>query len=111
MEVGEVVVRVGQVRGVGLAGGLEQERHAVDPEARQAQLHPEPDDPGDLVADRRVVDVEVGLELVEAVEVVLTRLVVELPEAGLLVGERHPLRSVGGRLVGPDVPVAVGVVP
>ena len=109
-QVGEVVVRVGQVRGVGLAGGLDQERHGVDPEARQTQLHPEPDDPGDLVADLRVGDVEVGLELVEAVQVVLAGLLVVLPEAGLLVRERDALAGRRRRLVRPDVPVAVGVV-
>jgi hypothetical protein len=57
-----------------------------------------------------VRDVEVGLELVETVQEVLAGLLVVLPEAGLLVRERHALRAVGGRLVRPHVPVAVGVV-
>ena len=55
---------------------LEDERRGVDPEAGDAQLQPEPHDPLDLVADRRVAPVQVGLEVVEAVVV---------PGAGLLV--------------------------
>ena len=43
------------------AAGLDQVRHRVDPEPVDAQLQPEPDDLGDLVAHRRVGDVEVGL--------------------------------------------------
>ena len=85
-QVGQVVVRVRQVRGVVLARGLEQERHGVDAEARQPELHPEPHDPGDLVADLGVGDVEVGLVLVEPVQVVLLRL-----------PRRTPRRSSPGR--------------
>jgi hypothetical protein len=39
--------------------------------------------------------------LVEPVQVVLLRLLVELPQAVLLVGEHDALRSVGAWLVGP----------
>ena len=87
-EVAEVRVRVGQRScRPSMAGRLDEERDGVDPEAGDAELEPEAHDLGDLVADRRVGDVEVGLVLVEAVEVVLAGLLVPLPEAGLLVGE------------------------
>jgi hypothetical protein len=101
-------VRVGQRELVLLALGLDEEVHRVHPEPGQAQLRPEAHDPRDLVADLGIRDVEVGLELVELVQVVLLGLLVQLPDAGLLVGEDDALGRVGGLLVGPDVPVALG---
>jgi hypothetical protein len=41
--------------------GLQQERDGVHAEAVDAELEPEADDLGDLVAHSRVADVEVGL--------------------------------------------------
>ena len=107
-QVAQVGVRVGEdlLRVVDAVGGQE-ERHGVDPEARQAQLEPEAHDLGDLVAHLRIGDVEVGLVLVELVQVVLPGLLVELPDAVLLVGE-DDLLLLGRRLVAPDVEVAVG---
>ena len=103
----QVGVRVGKApRPVDDAVGLQQERHGVDPEARDAELQPEPDDLGDLVAHPLVGDVEVGLLTVEDVQVVLPGLLVVLPVAGLLVGEDRR-RLVLRRLVAPDVEVAV----
>ena len=87
---------------------LEEERHGVDPESGKPQLQPESHDPGHLVAHRRVGHVEVGLVLVEPVQVVLAGLVVTGPEALLLVGEDDALFGVGWRLVAPDVPVPLG---
>ncbi len=106
-QVAQVVVRVGQVRGVELAVGLQQERDRVHPEAGQAELHPEPHDAHDLVAHLGVGDVEVGLVAVEAVQVVLAGGLVQLPQAGLLVREHDALRPVLRRLLGPHVPVAL----
>src|SRR3954471_19339216 len=87
---------------LGHAAGLQQRRHRVHPEARHPELEPEPDDPRDLVADRGVGRVQVGLEVVEAVQVVLARGLVVAPVAGLCTGEREALRLVG-RLIAPDV--------
>ena len=88
---------------------LLQERDAVDPEPVEPQLQPEPDDPQDLVDHLGVGEVEVGLVLVEVVEVPLTRAVVELPDRVLPVGEDDQLRGVRRFGVPPDVVVAVAV--
>ena len=70
-------MRVGQVRVAARRSvRLEQERHGVDAEAGDAELEPEAHHLGDLVPHRRVGHVEVGLVAVEAVEVVLARLLV-----------------------------------
>ena len=60
------------VCGAGVAPGLhllEDERRRVDAEARGAELQPEAHDLLDLLAHRGVGPVQVGLEVVEAVEV------------------------------------------
>ncbi|CAO0829856.1 hypothetical protein SMICM17S_00813 [Streptomyces microflavus] len=107
-QVGQVLVRVGQLVRVLLAVGLQQEGNRVDAEAGQPQLRPETHDAGYLVAYRGVGDIEVGLLLEEAVQVVLAGGLVQLPHTALGVGEDHALRAVVGRCVAPDVPVAVG---
>ena len=56
-------LRVVRVDLLGQPGGLEQRRHRVHAEARDAQREPEADDARDLVADRGIGDVEVGLEV------------------------------------------------
>ena len=53
---------------------LDQERHGVHAEAGHAELQPEPHDLLDLGAHVRVPRVQVGLVVVEAMEVVLPRL-------------------------------------
>ena len=86
---------------------FQDERCRVDPEPRRTELQPEGHDLGDLAAYVGVGPVQVGLEVVEAVEVPRLRLLVEGPGLGLLAGEHRALEAVR-RLVGrPDVPVAV----
>ncbi len=105
------LVRVDRaVRVPGVLRVLLEERDAVDTEAVEAELEPEPDDAQDLVHDSRVGQVEVRLVLVEVVEVPLAGAVVELPDRVLLVREDHELRRVRRLGVTPHVvvPVAVG---
>src|SRR5437763_7177824 len=89
----------------GIAAGplddLHKEGHGVHAKARRAQRQPEPDSLGDLVADARVGDVEVGLERRELVLVVLRRRL--LPRPVLLRGA-----VLAGGIVRPDVVVAEG---
>ena len=73
-------------------GVLLEERDAVDPEAVEPELEPEADHAQDLVDHRRVGEVEVGLVLVEVVEVPLAGAGVGLPDRVLLVGEDDQLR-------------------
>ncbi len=87
---------------LGYAVQLEHEGHGVHAEARHPELQPEAHDLRDLVADRRVGQVQVGLEAVEAVQVVLAGALVLLPVAGLLVGKGEALGLLRG-LVAPDV--------
>ena len=86
--------------------GLEQERHGVDPEPGQALGQPEPDDLADLGAHRLGGHVEVGLVLVEPVQVVLPGLGVEAPHALLLAREDDSARAAVGHLVLPHVELA-----
>ncbi len=106
-QVAQQLVRVDQ-RPLRHAHRLEQERDGVDAEARQALLDPEAHDLRDLVAHRRVGDVEVGLVRVEAVQVVLAGLLVPRPVGVLLVGEDDVAGLLLGLLVAPHVEVAVG---
>ena len=53
-----------------LALVLDEEGRRVDAKAGDAQLQPEAHDPLDLLAHGRIRDIQVGLELVEAMEVV-----------------------------------------
>ena len=87
---------------------LDEEGHRVDAEALDAELQPVAHDAQDLLAHLRVGDVEVGLELVEAVHVPRARLFVVGPHRLLHAGEDDPLGDVGGLLLRPDVPVALG---
>ena len=70
---------------------LLEERHRVDTEATEPELHPESDDLGDLVAHLRIGEVEVGLVAVEVVQVVLL---------GLLVDCQTPSSSSGKTVTG-----------
>ena len=105
-QVAQQLVRVVQ-RALGHPDRLEHERHRVDAEAGQALREPVADDLGDLVADLRVRDVEVGLVGVEAVQVPLPGLRVVGPVGVLAVGEHHVAGLLRGLLVGPDVEVVV----
>ena len=102
-EVAEDLVRVADVDAL---RRLDEERHRIDPESRDAELQPEADRLRDLVAHGGVRDVQVGLVPVEAVQVVLAGALVELPDAVLLAGE-HRRRLLLRRFVTPHVPVAV----
>ena len=61
---------------------------------RDAEFEPEPHDPADLVADRGVRRVEVGLEVVEAVEVVRARDLVAVHVVFCTPGKTIPLFGV-----------------
>ena len=110
-ELAEVLVRVGDVLTHGHAELLDEEGDGVHAEAGDPQLEPEPQHLLDLVADRGVGDVEVGLVAVEAMEVVGAGLLVVGPDALLLVGEHHVGGLRGRRVVGPHVPIAIRASP
>ena len=88
----------------------EQERDGVDPEARNPELEPEAEHAGNLLLDYRIRDVEVGLVLVEVVQVPLVGLGVQLPDTVLLIGKDDVLRAGLGLDCAPYVIVAVRVV-
>ena len=75
---------------------------------REALLHPEAGDLGDLVAHLGVGDVQVGLLGVEAVQVPLAGRLVPGPVRVLLVGEDHVAGALARLLVAPHVPVVEG---
>ena len=85
---------------------FDQERHRVHAEARHAELQPEAHDLLNLRAHVRIPGVQVGLVIVEPVEVVLAGLAIERPRCRLLPGKDDSLAMVLRPLVGPDVPVA-----
>ena len=87
--------------------GLEEEGNGVDAKPRHTERQPESHDPGDLLADVVVGDVDVGLVLVEPVQVVLAGFLIERPGPVLLAGEHLFQIQALGRLVDPHVPVAV----
>jgi hypothetical protein len=84
---------------------------ASDTEARHAEAEPIADDPVDLLTDARVIRVQVGLEVEEAVEVPLAYVLRVRPRR-LLDTREHDSRSrVTRPLLRPHVPVAVRRVP
>ena len=89
-------------------GLLQHERHGVDPEPGDTQLEPVADDPPYLLAHHRVRHVEIGLEVVEAVEVPLPDALLVAPGLLLHAGEHHADVPVGRTLVRPHVPVDAG---
>jgi hypothetical protein len=91
----------------GRCGMLDQERHRIDTEPADAELEPEPHQLQDLLAYGRVRDVEVRLEVVEAMEVVALGLIVPAPHAGLRAGKHHALVRVARLRSAPKVEVAV----
>jgi hypothetical protein len=107
-EVAQVVVRVadGRAGSLGAAGFLlDQEGRGIHTEARQPELQPEPDDPAQLVADVRVVDVEVGLVGHETVHVPAVDALVVRPDRLLDAGEDHAFVDIRRLLVRPDVEI------
>ena len=85
--------------------GLDQERRGVQPEAGHPEPEPEHGDLLYLLADRRVVGVEVGLEPVEPVPVPRVRYFVPGPLLVLHAGKHHSLEPVRGLGLRPHVPV------
>ncbi len=103
---GEQLEVLGRGRLVG-ADLLDDERRRVHPEARDAEAQPERHHLEDLRLHRRVGPVEVGLEVVEAVEVPAFGGLRPAPGLLLLAGKHHALMAVGRLGVGPHVEVAV----
>ena len=87
--------------------GGDHERDRVHPEAGYAKLNPEAHDLEDLGLHMRVRGVEIGLEIIEAVEVPGFGFLVVIPGGFLYPGKHHALAGIGGLFVGPDVPVAI----
>ena len=84
---------------------LHQKGNRIHAETRYAELQPVAHDLVELVAIDDVIGVEIGLELIEAVEVVLARFAVPCP-GRLLHRREHRAGSVVARpLVAPDIPV------
>jgi hypothetical protein len=102
--VAKVVVQLGLLHIGALAA--DEKRHRVEPEAGDPELQPEAHDLRDLVPDCRVPGVQIGLMFVEAVEVVLLRLLVPGPRRLLHTGKHHPLVVIRRPLLRPDIPVA-----
>jgi hypothetical protein len=87
--------------------GGDHERDRVHPETGHAGLNPETHDLEDLGLHMRVRGIEVGLEVVEAVEVPGSCFLVVGPGGFLHARKHHALVGIGGLLVGPDIPVAI----
>ena len=102
-------MRLGEVLAV-RAVALVEVGHGVEAKPVQPGLEPEAQHVEHRLADLGVVVVEVGLVMKEAMPVVLPGLVVPGPVRRLGVDEDDPRLGVQGRVVGPDVPVALGVV-
>src|SRR5262245_36191947 len=87
--------------------GRDDERHRIHPEAGNAQLNPEPHDLENLGLHLRMRGVEVGLEVIEAVEIPRLGLLIVAP--GRLLHARKDHAVVGARrlLLRPNVPIAV----
>src|SRR4029450_10061626 len=86
---------------------LDDERDRIDAEPGNAEPQPVADDAVDLLAHARVVHVQVGLEVVETVEVPGPRLLLVRPGRGLDAREDDPRADRAWALSRPDVPVAV----
>jgi hypothetical protein len=86
---------------------VEHERNRVDAEAGHSEPEPIADDAVYLVPDEGIPRVQVGLEVVEAVEVPRPRVFRVGPRRALHAGEDDTRARVGRALLGPDVPVAV----
>ena len=97
-----------QVDVAGDRAPFQQERHRIDAEAVDPQLQPEARDLRDLVAHRRVRDVQFGLVGVEVVQVPLPGLLIPRPDAVFGVREHDVGLLLFRRLVDPDVEVPVG---
>ena len=87
--------------------GGDNERHRIHAEAGDAELDPEAHDLEDLGLHLGIRRVEIGLEVVEAVEVPRLGLLVIAPGRLLHAGEHHAFVGARWLLLRPDIPVAV----
>ncbi len=79
----------------------------VHAKAGDAELDPEPHDLEDFCLHMRVGGVEIGLEIVEAMEIPGARFLIPRPGRFLHAGKYHAGVGIRRPLVGPDIPVAV----
>jgi hypothetical protein len=105
-----VALALGQRRIVLQPGRVEVEVDGVEAKAVDAALEPETDCIEQRVLDHAVVEIEVGLLGQEIMQIVLAPARVPLP--GRAAEDRQPVarRRAVGFGIGPDVPVALGVV-
>ena len=85
----------------------DHEGHGVHAKAGHAELDPEAHYFQDLRLHQRIRGVEVGLEIVEAVEEPGAGFLVVAPGRFLHAGKHHALVGAGRLFVGPDIPVAM----
>ncbi len=90
---------------------LEEVRHRVEPEPVDAEVEPEAQHLEHRLLHLRVVEVEVGLVVEEAVPEVLAAQRVERPVGGLAVDEDDARLGVALVRLRPDVPLALRVGP
>ena len=90
------------------AFALDQVGHGVEAQAVDAAIEPEPHDPDHGVEDRRVVEIEIGLVVEEAMPVIGLGGVVPRPVRLLGVGEDDADALILLVRVAPDVEVALG---
>src|SRR5262245_27409501 len=87
--------------------GRDDERHRIHPEAGNAQLDPEPHDLENLGLHLRMRGVEVGLEVIEPVEIPGLGLLVVAPSRLLHARKYHAVVGARRLLLRPNVPIAV----
>src|SRR5262249_15815009 len=87
--------------------GRDDERHRIHPKARNAELDPEPHDLEDLGLHLGMRRIEIGLEVVEAMEVPCLGIVIVAPGRLLHPWEDHTVRGARRLLLRPNVPISV----
>ena len=83
------------------------ERHGVHAKSYDAKLNPKSHDFQDFRLDVRIRGVQIGLKIVEAVEIPRARGLVVRPGRFLYSRKHHSLVAVGRLLIGPNIPVAI----
>src|SRR5262245_8597679 len=81
--------------------------HGIHAEARDTELDPKSHDLEDLRLDFGVRGIEVGLEIVETVEIVGASLLIISPGRLLHPGKHHPLLGTSWLRLRPNIPIAV----